>query len=111
MFRTVLFVAVVLTATAAHSESDTLFLDYSKGVVVDRSVGAQYPVIASMSGSRPENCPPDSFWTEELKPGAVIEECADGSRYEVRDYGAAGSVWGLWPKPLDEDDAGPRIEK
>lgn len=112
MIRNALFAVAVFAATAAHSQSEMLVFNRVDGVVIEPATGARFPVIASEGGDRPTDCPPGSFWTKEVEVGAVLEECDGDSRYQIMGS-EVPAAWGLlpWPRPIGDDDPGPRIEE
>lgn len=111
MFRLFAVSVCLLVSSAVYSQEKAIFLNSENGGYIDFGDEQRFPVLRAIDGGRPADCPDGSYWSEKIEIGAVVSECAGNTQYRViAPVGATN--WSLlpWPRPIDDDDSGPRME-
>lgn len=111
MFRLFAVSVWLLVSTTVHSQENALYLNSEHGNYIDFGDGQRFPMVYSMDGERPADCPEGAYWSKKIEIGAVVSECVGNTQYRVIAPVGAGD-WSLspWPRPIDDDDSGPRME-
>lgn len=106
----VAYAAVALFSGIAHAEDEELLLRADDTVAVELATGIERQVLLSENG-RPTNCPAGSLWADAFEVGAVVSECVGESQYQIIESEDFVGTWALipWPRPIDDDDSGPRV--
>lgn len=111
MIRLFTVAALMLISHQAGGQEQAIFLESSNGGYVDLGDGQRFPVVLAIDGARPIDCPEGAYWSESIEVGSIVSECDGDSQYRVIAPSSLSS-WSLmpWPRPVDDDDAGPRTE-
>lgn len=111
VFRLFVVSVWLFVSASAYSQEKAIFLNSDNGGYIDFDDGQRFPIVRAIDGRRPADCPDGAFWSVEIEAGTILSECTGNTQYRVIAPTGATS-WSLlpWPRPIDDDDSGPRME-